>query len=161
MLLFNCRDKIIIIIYGPGCHLLRQRLCLLSSFAALQVALTRNNWSLYCVFLPNVVSGFLIHSSFSCEHTRLGFLMRKQMILINRVTSVQQLFAVTRPVCTMSTHALRILGGVVDCTRRSHCHRRGYRWGHRTHGMKHRRAKTWVGKKRFSIHYYSVWLCAS
>lgn len=67
---------------------------------------------------------------------------------------------VTGAVSAVSTHALRILGGVVDCTRRSHRYSRGHRWSHGTHRVVHWRTKSCVGKRRFLVS-ISIFLSAS
>lgn len=59
---------------------------------------------------------------------------------------VKQLISVTGTVCTMGTHALRVLRGVVDLSRRSHVQWRGHRWSQVTHWVKHWRPKSWLIK---------------
>lgn len=57
----------------------------------------------------------------------------------------------TGTMSSVSTHALRILGGIVDCTRRSHCYSRGHRWSHGPHRVEHWRTKTCVSKSRWLV----------
>lgn len=63
---------------------------------------------------------------------------------------LQQLISVTGTVCTMGTHALRVLRGVVDLSGRSHVQWRGHRWSQVTHRVKHWRPKSWLKRQRIS-----------
>lgn len=127
----------------PGCRLSRHRWCLFTSFTALQVEYLKKiitkkpNCFLCDVLLPDVAFGFT--ASLQCVLTRLN--TRRRATSNNSTTSLRPLIAMTCSMCSMGTHALRILRGVVDLTWRSHAHWRGHRRGHGTHVVKHWRAK--------------------
>lgn len=93
--------------------------------------------------LPGVVCGLI---------SAPGQVSRKEKS--RGLISLRQLIAMTGAVRSMGTHALRILGRVVDLTRWSHAHGRGHRWSHRTHGVKHWRPETWQRRREEEL---TVW----
>lgn len=128
----------------PGCRLSRQMVLLhiihCSAGGVFKKNITKKPNCFLCdVLLPDVAFGFT--ASLQCVLTRLN--TRRRATSNNSTTSLRPLIAMTCSMCSMGTHALRILRGVVDLTWRSHAHWRGHRWGHGTHVVKHWRAKAW------------------
>lgn len=139
--LFSCIVFDKLIRYHPGSHLSTQ-MVLYSSLTALQVV----RWVACYSISSNILSlaRFPPRDLFRYTASNLDHPARFESKRRARNSSIglQRLIAVTGTVCTMGTHALRILRRVVDLTGRSHAQWRGHGWSHVTHWVKHGRPKS-------------------